>query len=246
MAAALCASYIGGSINFAATAQALGLVQRGLLAACMTADNLAMGLYLSAVMVVPVDNDESKNKSKDKEMQGDKNKEVQGGKDTRKEKHCNSIHEAAGVDSTRQTASVETHTSHHASSGHPNPVPTTSTSLTTALAAAAVSCSVGWWGAHALQSPHLALTLTALACAGVAAVTPEHVFAGEGVCAVCWHACVVCWHVCAVCWYATHCCCCMVVVPLLPTCCCHPSPSYTHAPQNTSPFLQVHKCLVGV
>lgn len=55
MAAALCASYIGGSINFAATAHALGLVQRGLLAACMAADNLAMGIYLAIIMAVPAD-----------------------------------------------------------------------------------------------------------------------------------------------------------------------------------------------
>lgn len=55
MAAALCASYIGGSINFAATAHALGLVQRGVLAACMAADNLAMGVYLATIMAIPDD-----------------------------------------------------------------------------------------------------------------------------------------------------------------------------------------------
>lgn len=57
MAAALCASYVGGSINFAATAHALGLVQRGLLAACMAADNLAMGVYLATIMAIPADVD---------------------------------------------------------------------------------------------------------------------------------------------------------------------------------------------
>lgn len=57
VAAALCASYIGGSINFAATAHALELTQRGLLAACMAADNLAMGLYLAAIMAIPAHED---------------------------------------------------------------------------------------------------------------------------------------------------------------------------------------------
>ncbi len=46
MAAALCASYIGGSVNFAATAQTLGLQAGPLLAGAMAADNIAMAAYI--------------------------------------------------------------------------------------------------------------------------------------------------------------------------------------------------------
>lgn len=55
MAAALCASYIGGSINFAATAAALGLAPGPLLAGAMAADNIAMALYLAVVSSWRVD-----------------------------------------------------------------------------------------------------------------------------------------------------------------------------------------------
>eukprot|EP00897_Mesotaenium_endlicherianum_P006624 jgi/Mesen1/5990/ME000304S05004 len=58
MAACMCASYIGGSINYAATAQALQLGPAGgggggLLAAGMAADNLLMALYFAALMALP-------------------------------------------------------------------------------------------------------------------------------------------------------------------------------------------------
>ena len=46
LAAALCASYIGGSVNFAATAQTLGLQAGPGLAGAMAADNIAMAAYI--------------------------------------------------------------------------------------------------------------------------------------------------------------------------------------------------------
>ena len=55
VSACLCASYVGGSLNYAATAQALGLSAapggQAALAAGMAADNLAMAVFLSALMV---------------------------------------------------------------------------------------------------------------------------------------------------------------------------------------------------
>ena len=53
IAAALAASYIGGSINFAATSAALGLAPK-LLAGAMAADNIAMALYLAVISAWPV------------------------------------------------------------------------------------------------------------------------------------------------------------------------------------------------
>lgn len=56
VASALCASYIGGSLNFAAVSQSLGLAPGPLLAASMAADNIAMAAYLTAIMVIPAKN----------------------------------------------------------------------------------------------------------------------------------------------------------------------------------------------
>ena len=56
MASALCASYIGGSVNFAAVSQSLGLTPGPLLAASMAADNIAMAVYLTAIMIIPAKN----------------------------------------------------------------------------------------------------------------------------------------------------------------------------------------------
>ena len=57
VAACLCASYVGGSLNYAATAQALGLAAtpggQAALAAGMAADNLAMAAFLAALALVP-------------------------------------------------------------------------------------------------------------------------------------------------------------------------------------------------
>ena len=53
VASALCASYIGGSVNFAAVSQTLGLTPGPLLAASMAADNIAMAAYLTAIMIIP-------------------------------------------------------------------------------------------------------------------------------------------------------------------------------------------------
>ena len=56
IAACLCASYIGSSLNFAATAKALGLTNSAssssLLAASMAADNLLMAVFLGMLMVL--------------------------------------------------------------------------------------------------------------------------------------------------------------------------------------------------
>lgn len=56
VASALCASYIGGSVNFAAVSKSLGLAPGPLLAASMAADNIAMAAYLTAIMVIPANN----------------------------------------------------------------------------------------------------------------------------------------------------------------------------------------------
>ena len=55
VASALCASYVGGSLNFAAVAASLGLAPGPLLAAAMAADNIMMAGYLAAVGVCPAD-----------------------------------------------------------------------------------------------------------------------------------------------------------------------------------------------
>ena len=64
VAACLCASYVGGSLNYAATAQALGLSAapggQAALAAGMAADNLAMAVFLSALMVAKAEPPETK------------------------------------------------------------------------------------------------------------------------------------------------------------------------------------------
>ncbi|KAK3262787.1 hypothetical protein CYMTET_28377 [Cymbomonas tetramitiformis] len=56
VAAALCASYIGGSVNFASTAKALGLgataAGESLIPSAMAADNLAMGIFLLVLIAV--------------------------------------------------------------------------------------------------------------------------------------------------------------------------------------------------
>ncbi|XP_024368803.1 uncharacterized protein [Physcomitrium patens] len=59
IASSLCASYIGGSINYAATAQALGLTAPSLLAAGMAADNLAMAVYFGVIMSIPTEGKEA-------------------------------------------------------------------------------------------------------------------------------------------------------------------------------------------
>lgn len=53
VAACLCASYVGGSVNFIATAQALQLPASSL-PVTMAADNLAMGVALAALMACPL------------------------------------------------------------------------------------------------------------------------------------------------------------------------------------------------
>jgi uncharacterized membrane protein len=55
IASSLCASYVGGSVNYAATAQALGLNSPSMLAAGMAADNLAMAVYFGIIMSIRVD-----------------------------------------------------------------------------------------------------------------------------------------------------------------------------------------------
>lgn len=65
IASALCASYIGGTINYVATAQALGLSSSSTLAAGMAADNLAMAAYFAVIMSVPDTSGESTLGTKD-------------------------------------------------------------------------------------------------------------------------------------------------------------------------------------
>lgn len=54
IAAALAASYVGGSLNFAATASALNLAPGSLMASAMAADNVAMAFYLAIISSWPV------------------------------------------------------------------------------------------------------------------------------------------------------------------------------------------------
>ncbi|CAD7698211.1 unnamed protein product [Ostreobium quekettii] len=55
VASALCATYIGGAINFAATAKALHLSTGALLLSAIAADNVAMGVYLAIISAIPAD-----------------------------------------------------------------------------------------------------------------------------------------------------------------------------------------------
>ena len=70
VAACLCASYVGGSLNYAATAQALGLDAapggQAALAAGMAADNLAMAVFLSALMAAEADPPTEEGKASEK------------------------------------------------------------------------------------------------------------------------------------------------------------------------------------
>lgn len=59
IASSLCASYIGGTINYVATAQALGISSASTLAAGMAADNLAMAAYFAVIMSIPDSLDKS-------------------------------------------------------------------------------------------------------------------------------------------------------------------------------------------
>eukprot|EP00798_Chlamydomonas_sp_ICE-L_P015845 gene15845-21972_t len=54
LAAALCSSYVGGSVNFCAVATAVNL-DPIVIPAAMAADNLAMAAYLAVLMAVPTD-----------------------------------------------------------------------------------------------------------------------------------------------------------------------------------------------
>ena len=53
VAAALCASYVGGSVNFAAVAASLGLAPGPLLVAAMAADNICMAGFFALVGLCP-------------------------------------------------------------------------------------------------------------------------------------------------------------------------------------------------
>ncbi len=61
MAGALCGTYVGGSINFAAISSALAL-DGALVPAAMAADNLATALFLAAISVIPVPEGSSNNR----------------------------------------------------------------------------------------------------------------------------------------------------------------------------------------
>lgn len=53
LAAVFCATYIGGSVNFAGTAEAVGLRSGDLLSAGVAADNLVMTLYFLVLFTLP-------------------------------------------------------------------------------------------------------------------------------------------------------------------------------------------------
>lgn len=53
LAAVFCASYIGGSVNFAATAQAVGLGQGSLLSAAIAVDSLLTAIYIILLFTLP-------------------------------------------------------------------------------------------------------------------------------------------------------------------------------------------------
>jgi uncharacterized membrane protein len=53
LAGIFCATYVGGSLNYMATSEALGLRQGDLLAAGVAADNLAMALYFLVLFALP-------------------------------------------------------------------------------------------------------------------------------------------------------------------------------------------------
>lgn len=70
IAGCLCASYIGGSLNFAATAQALDVVNAGgkaLLTGAMAADNLAMCAYLAALFAIKTSGPSEEERSREVE-----------------------------------------------------------------------------------------------------------------------------------------------------------------------------------
>ena len=54
IAAALCGSYIGGSMNMVAISQAFSLSSGSLFASAMAADNLAMAAYLAGISLIPL------------------------------------------------------------------------------------------------------------------------------------------------------------------------------------------------
>ncbi|KAL2633570.1 hypothetical protein R1flu_005049 [Riccia fluitans] len=70
IASCLCSSYVGGSINYAATAQVLGLTSGSTLAAGMAADNLAMAAYFGIIMSLPDDASTSNNAKKETDQKG--------------------------------------------------------------------------------------------------------------------------------------------------------------------------------
>lgn len=53
IAAVLCATYVGGSINMIATADVVGLTSSSIFAAAFAADNIAMTLYLGSISMIP-------------------------------------------------------------------------------------------------------------------------------------------------------------------------------------------------
>ncbi|GMH42307.1 hypothetical protein BSKO_10226 [Bryopsis sp. KO-2023] len=53
LASALCATYIGGSVNLAATAKMVGLANGSLMAATVAVDNVVMAIYLALISLIP-------------------------------------------------------------------------------------------------------------------------------------------------------------------------------------------------
>ncbi|EFJ52788.1 hypothetical protein VOLCADRAFT_102761 [Volvox carteri f. nagariensis] len=139
LAACLCGSYVGGSVNFAALALALQ-VPAASLPGAMAADNLLMAVFLGALMAVPVQKTALA---------------VSGGGAGAGSSAAGDVAMAAQV-----TGSV--------AAPPPPPPPVTAESLSLTLAAAAASCTAAHLLAEALDIIPLTLLLLAAVAASLA------------------------------------------------------------------------------
>ena len=146
VAAALCGSYIGGSVNFAAVAQALALTPGPALAGAMAADNIAMAAYIALIMSVPP-------------LQ-------------RKEREAaaTAAAAAAGAEASGVAGGAAADVAAAAPAGPPAPSrsPATAESLALSLAAAALACTLGERLAAAAGFASGSLAAMALLASGAA------------------------------------------------------------------------------
>lgn len=155
LASALCASYIGGSINFAATAAALQIPTGPALGAAMAADNVAMAGYIAALMAVPVPR-----RGRSLEVG------AAGGP---------GLHGSSVLGDGTGPADVDVR--------HPGPA-STPLSAASSLALAATACSLGVGASALLSTPHASLAATAVLTPALAAAARRlcgpRAFAGAG------------------------------------------------------------------